>query len=304
MPGSSESRFISGKNLQVPSWRIPAGIYVSINVDSRRRWKSAISVLSSDESVAWGDTVTLPSNASPALSIEISASYKLGRVLGGGEVIGKLQLSWDELLDHGDHPFDLSFRAVRGVKHSITLKVAVVHACDDKNGTLFDTVKLLETQMLATYDFLDTKSTDVDICEAVQLYHELLPLCPEGTYLRSIAVGENGVDYVIGGCNNLPIDGSDEDMHLRRVVLQLCPLGHRLRPRILDELARAVKARFDQHGNIDDLDMSIQLRREAVSLSPEGHAGRDTYLNNLAVSLVFRSQHQGNPNDLNEAISL
>ncbi|KAG2121981.1 hypothetical protein DEU56DRAFT_917980 [Suillus clintonianus] len=25
-----------------PSWRIPAGIYVTINIDSKRRWKSAI----------------------------------------------------------------------------------------------------------------------------------------------------------------------------------------------------------------------------------------------------------------------
>jgi hypothetical protein len=50
---------ISGKYLQVPSERVPAGIYVSVNVDSRRRWKSAIKVLSADESVAWGDIATL-----------------------------------------------------------------------------------------------------------------------------------------------------------------------------------------------------------------------------------------------------
>jgi hypothetical protein len=50
---------INGKNLQVPSDRIPAGIYVSIDVDWRRRWKSTIGVLSADESVAWGNTVTL-----------------------------------------------------------------------------------------------------------------------------------------------------------------------------------------------------------------------------------------------------
>jgi hypothetical protein len=53
------STVISGKNLKVPSRRVPAGIYVSINVDSRRCWKPVISILSSSESVAWGDTVTL-----------------------------------------------------------------------------------------------------------------------------------------------------------------------------------------------------------------------------------------------------
>jgi hypothetical protein len=83
MSGSSESRYIrldgdhsilspypypyphtlftviSGSNLEVPSERIPAGIYVSINIDSQRHWKSTIGVLSSEESVVWGDTVTL-----------------------------------------------------------------------------------------------------------------------------------------------------------------------------------------------------------------------------------------------------
>ncbi|KAG1773286.1 CHAT domain-containing protein [Suillus placidus] len=389
---------ISGKNLQVPSDRIPAGIYVSIDVDSKRRWKSAISVLSSDESVAWGNDVTLSSHASPALSVEIRASYEADRMLGNGEFIGKLKMSWDELLDHGDEPFDLSFPSVRGVHPSLTLKVAVVHACDNQNGALSDslvdckiaretdvgharfakyvaregvshlnhavrhfqlvldqcpashpdhataltnlawarlkgyilndlqdidaTISLFRDALalrpqrhpdhsLSLYNLTEAltwrhnkKDTAADICEAAQLYHELLPLCPEGAYLRSIAAGANGVDYVIGGCNNLPKDASDEGIHLRRVVLELCPLGHQLRPTALDELAQAVEARFDQHGSIDDLDTSIQLGREALSLCPEGDAQRTVCLNNLAFSLVSRFNHQGKPNDLDEAISL
>ncbi|KAG2339013.1 hypothetical protein BDR05DRAFT_1003692 [Suillus weaverae] len=115
MSGSSESRYIrldviSGKNLKVPSWRIPAGINISISVDSQRRWKSAI------------------------------VSYQLKNQQSGGEVIGKLQLSWHELLNHGE-PFNLSFPSVRGVHPSLTLKV-VVYACDD---ALSDTARLLET---------------------------------------------------------------------------------------------------------------------------------------------------------------
>ncbi|KAG2115807.1 uncharacterized protein F5147DRAFT_758350, partial [Suillus discolor] len=33
------------------------------------------------------------------------ASYELSRMLGGGEVVGGLQMSWNELLDDGDEPF-------------------------------------------------------------------------------------------------------------------------------------------------------------------------------------------------------
>ncbi|KAG1737594.1 CHAT domain-containing protein [Suillus occidentalis] len=148
------------------------------------------------------------------------------------------------------------------------------------------------------------KSTAADIRESAQLYHELLPLCPEGTYLRSIAAGA-GADYVIAGCNKLPTDASDEGICLRRVVLDLCPVGHQRRPTALDELSHALRSRFTQSGNIDYLDECIQFRREAVSLCPEGHTDRAVYLNNLALSLGgYRFDHQGNPNDLDEAISL
>ncbi|KAG1877452.1 hypothetical protein F4604DRAFT_1924080 [Suillus subluteus] len=393
-----EITVISGKNLQVPSQRIPAGIYISIIIDSRRRWRSSVQVLSSEESVVWGDTVTLSSQASAAFSVEIRASYEADRVLGSGEVIGKLQMWWDELLDHGDEPFVLSFPPVRGVHPSLILKVAVVHACDNHNGALSDplvdceiaqdtdagharfakyvTRKTVSHLNYAVEHFqlvldqcpvshpdhamaltnlawarlqgyidnhlqdIDTaislfrdalalrpqrhpdhtlslynltsaltwrhkkKSTAADIREAAQLYHELLPLCPEGTYLRSIAAGPNGVDYVISGCNDLPIDPSEEGIHLRRVVLKLGPLDHPLRHSAFNNLAQAVKARFDQHGSTDDLDANIRLGREVVSLCPEGHAGRVSYLNNLASSLESRFDHQGKPNDLDNVISL
>ncbi|KAG0692578.1 CHAT domain-containing protein [Suillus ampliporus] len=151
----------------------------------------------------------------------------------------------------------------------------------------------------------DYQRTTADICESVQIYRELLPLCPEGTYLRSIAVGGNGVDYVISECNDLPIGTSDEGIQLRRVVLELCPPGHQHRPRALDNLGWVLCIHFERSGDIDDIDESIQLRREAVSLCPEGHPDRVTYLINLAVSLSnYRFSHQGKSEDLNEAISL
>ncbi|KIK35478.1 hypothetical protein CY34DRAFT_812102 [Suillus luteus UH-Slu-Lm8-n1] len=408
MPDRSKRRIITlevinGKNLQVPSRRVPAGIYVFINVDSRRCWKSAISVLSSDHSVVWGDTVTLASHTSTTLSVEIRASYELGRMLGGGEVIGKLKTSGNKLLHHGDEPFDISFPPVHGSRPSLTLKVAVVHACDNQDDALSGSLVYCELgrdtdgghvrfakymtrrcrvfhlnaalqhfqlvldrcpvnhpdhgaaltnlayahlqgyvhhdlqdidtttsffrealalrpqghldHLLSLYNLTEAltwrhnnKSTDADIREAAQLYHELLPICPEGTYLRSIAAGTNGVDYVIQSCYSLPVDGSDEGMHLRRIVLELCPLGHQLHIAALSGLSKAFKARFDLHGSTDDLDKSIELGREFVSLS-RCLEGLDTdcranTLNYLGFSLVARFDHQGKLSDLDEAIHL
>ncbi|KAG2071406.1 hypothetical protein BDR04DRAFT_1117791 [Suillus decipiens] len=388
---------ISGKHLQVPSERIPAGIYISINWhDASRCWKSAIAILSSDESAAWVDTVTLSLDASPALSVEIRASFELDRMLGNGEVVGKLETSWNSLLYRGNEPFILYFPRVRGVRPSLMLKATVLRDCDNQDNSLLDPIVGCQiTQdtdaghaQLAKYvagetshlddavrhfqlvldqcqgghphqaaaltnlawarlqgyirdDFQDIhyitslfrkalvlrpqghpdhslsiyhlfealtwryrkENTAVYIQESAQLSCKLLPLCSEGTYLHSIAAGENGVDYVIRACNELPTDSSDEGIHLRRVVLELCPLGNEYRSRALDELAHAVEARFLERGTIDDLAESIQHRREAVSLC-EGHSERDGYLNNLASSLKYRFDHQGNSNDFNEAISL
>ncbi|KAG1845702.1 CHAT domain-containing protein [Suillus subalutaceus] len=319
-------------------------------------------------------------------------------MLGSGEVIGKLQTSWDELLDHGGEPFVLSFPPVRGVHPSLTLMAVVVHSFDNQDGALSDSLvdckitretdaghaqlakyvtckrvshlndavqhfQLVLDQCpvghpdraaaltnlayarLRGYIYKDLQDIDTstslfrealalrpqrhpdhplslynltkaltgrhnkknaaaDIREAAKLFHELLPLCTEGTYLRSIATGANGIDYVIGGCNKLPVDASDEGIHLRRVILELCPLGHQLRPSALHWLAQAVEARFQQCSSIDDIDETIQLRREVMYLHPEGHPRRGSYLNNLALSLVLRFNHQGKSNDLNEAILL
>ncbi|KAG2109192.1 CHAT domain-containing protein [Suillus cothurnatus] len=142
------------------------------------------------------------------------------------------------------------------------------------------------------------------IHESAQLYCKLLPLCPEGTYLDSIAAGANGVNYVIRECDKLPIDTSDEGIHIRRVILELCPLGNEHHPKALDKLGWALRSHFEQCGSIDDLDESIQRGREAVSLSSEGHSERYAYVSNLAHSLWTRFNHQGNYHDLDEAISL
>ncbi|KAG1729112.1 CHAT domain-containing protein [Suillus lakei] len=403
MHGSLEGRYIKlevigGKNLQVPSWRMPGYIYVSINIDSSRRWKSAIGIFSSNQLVAWGDAVTLSLDATPALSAEIRASFELGRMLGSGEVIGKLDKSWDDLLDHGDEPFDIFLPSVRGIVPSLTLKATIVHAFDNQDGARIDsavecqiardtdaghaqfakyvTRKIVShlndgvehfqlvldqcpvdhpdhaaavTNLAWTYlkgyiqkDFQDIDSitslfrkalalrpqghpdhplslycltealtwrhrrenTAAYIHESAELSCKLLPLCPEGTYLRSIAARADSINYVIRQCNKFPIDASDEGIHLRRNVLELCPLGNEHRPEVLHKLSLALSTRFQQCGSIDDIDECIQLRRETVSLCPEGRYGHDIYLNDLALSLKFRFNHQGKPHDLNEAILL
>ncbi|KAG0695706.1 CHAT domain-containing protein [Suillus ampliporus] len=355
-------------------------------------------------------------DATPNLSLEIRASFELGRMLGHGKVIGRLQLSWDELFDHGDEPFDLSFPPIEDICPSLTLKVALAHPCGHDDGVSLDVndaktracgssdehklQPIIECEIARRTDaghtrlfkYMKSKSgvshldgavnyfqwvvaqcpvghpdraaavtslawarlqgyiyeglqyidsmisllrdalalrpqghpdhplslyylitaltwcysregTAIDIHDCVQLCCKLLPLCPEGTYLRSDGV-DSAINYVIGTCNNLPIDTSDEGIRLRRLVLELCPLDQQYRPGSLHKLSLALGRRFEQGGSIVDIDESIQLGRDILVLCPEGHSGRDTYLNDLANSLQSRFAHEGNSHDLDQAISL
>ncbi|KAG0699121.1 CHAT domain-containing protein [Suillus ampliporus] len=320
-------------------------------------------------------------------------------MVGFGEVVGKLETSWNELLDHGDAPFDLSFPPIADICPSLMMKVAFGGTFGHDDGELFDSIieydiarrtdggharfadyvasksvshlndavadfqlvldqcpvghpdraaalANLACARLGGYslkDFQDidfitslfrnalalrpqghpdhplslcnlvfasliwhchgTECTAVNIQESAQLCCKLLALCPEATYLHSISI-DAVVNHVIHECNNLPIDASDEGIQLRRIVAELCPLGHQYHLIALDELSWALRARFTQRGSIDDLDESIQLLRNIVSLCPEGCHDRDTYLHNLAFSIAHRFSHQGKSHDLDEVISL
>jgi hypothetical protein len=70
--------------------------------------------------------------------VEIRAAFELDQMLGNGEVIGKPEISWDALLDHGNEPFDISFPSFRGVHPSLTLKATVLHDCDNQGSAVLE----------------------------------------------------------------------------------------------------------------------------------------------------------------------
>ncbi|KAG1719616.1 CHAT domain-containing protein [Suillus lakei] len=381
MPGSLEGRYIrleADTILKYPPERIPAGIYISIN--SRIPETLEIShqepIIRRISSVGRYRDPVKSSHASPALSVEIRASYEVDRMLGSGEVIGIIQMSWDEVLDHGDEAFELSFPPVHGVYPSLTLKAAIVHPCDDRDGGLFDSIVDCEIARdtdagharFAEYTTSKTVShlndavqhfqsvldqcpvghpdhasaltnlayarlggyiqndlEDIDTTTSLfrealalrpqarslppstftnpaQLCCKLLPLCPEGTYLRSIGV-DGAVDYVIADAtifqSTHPMKASTFD----ELVLELCPLGHQCLSKSTGQAVMGSLERFTQRGSIDDIDESIRLVVKLFLCAPRDMLTAMSYLNNLACSLQSRFDHQGQYRDLNEVIS-
>ncbi|KAG0702789.1 CHAT domain-containing protein [Suillus ampliporus] len=287
MSGNSEGRsvrleVISGKNLDVPSERIPAGIYVFIKLDETRRWKSTIRVLSSDNAVAWGDTITLSSHASPTLSMEIRASFELGRTLGNGELIGNLETSWDDLLDHGDEPFDLSFPPVRGVHPSLTLKVASVHACGNEDSQLY--VSIVDCEFARRTDAGHTRfaeymasKTVSHLNDAVENFQSVLEQCPVGHPDRGAALTNHAWSRLRGYIRN-DLGDIDSTTSLFRDALALRSQDHPDHALFIYHLTAALIWRNSKEGTVVDIHESVRLCRKLLALCSEG-----TYLRRIGV---------------------
>ncbi|KAG1721126.1 uncharacterized protein EDB91DRAFT_1088556 [Suillus paluster] len=298
-----------------------------------------------------------PSHASPKLSVEIRASLEFGGMLGNGELIGQLEMSWVEPLGHGDEPLELSFPLVYGVHPSLTLKAALVNVGGNNDGELLTSIIDCEiaretdaghTRFAAhvtskpvsdlndavehvalvlerwpvghpdqprvrtlsrghpdypssLYHLLKAliwryskEPAAIDLRESAQISLELLPICPEGTYLRTIVAGASAVSLCPEGhpdrgvyLNNLAVslryyrfrhqdksDDLDEAVSLYEEALCLSPVGHKSR----DLQWGALLDRFKQRGEVEYINTATSLRHEALTLRPPGHQERDTTL--------------------------
>ncbi|KAG0698008.1 hypothetical protein DFH29DRAFT_1082031 [Suillus ampliporus] len=113
--------------------------------------------------------MTLSADASLRLSLEIRASFELGQMLGQAELIGQLDTSLNELLDHGDESFDISFPPIRGVHLTLTLKAAS---------------SIIDSEIARGTDAGHTRFAEYVTCKAVSYLNErfqfVLNRCPVG----------------------------------------------------------------------------------------------------------------------------
>ncbi|KAF9231836.1 CHAT domain-containing protein [Melanogaster broomeanus] len=72
------------------------------------------------------------------------------------------------------------------------------------------------------------------------------------------------------------------------------PEGHPQHSTSLNNLASALKTRFDQRGDGKDLDEAIDHYQSALQLRPEGHPQHCSSLNNLANAVQTRFEQRGN----------
>ncbi|KZP31604.1 TPR-like protein [Athelia psychrophila] len=98
-------------------------------------------------------------------------------------------------------------------------------------------------------------------------------------------------------------DDFEGNVIYQRRALKLHPPWHPGHTSSLDNLAAALRTRFENTGQMVDLEEAITHRRSALELSPPGHPDRSISLNNLAAALQTRFNHTGQMADLEEAIT-
>ncbi|KAG1873812.1 hypothetical protein F4604DRAFT_1681024 [Suillus subluteus] len=261
---------ISGKNLPVPCWRIPAGIFISINVNSWRRWKSAIN-----------------HRMPPALSVEIRASYELGRMLGGGEVIGEFQMSWGSY-------------SIMEMSHSIY--PSHTRVCVPSH--MLAVISTWTTWSYHSCPASITKANLATLMKAISLYEEALCLCPVGHESRDYSLDSLGSACFTCFFKRGNTDTLTRAISLYREVLTLRPPGHPCRGITLYHLALALHKRYEKLHVNEDLNEAIDRYRESLWLRRLDHPERHVTLFNLSSVLCSRFTQTQEKEDVEEAITL
>ncbi|KAG1846748.1 hypothetical protein F4604DRAFT_1959984 [Suillus subluteus] len=194
-------------------------------------------------------------------------------------------MSWDELLDHGDEPFDLSFPPIRDVHPSLTLKAAIVHACDDQDSALSDS--LVDSEIARDTDaghalFAEYITSGVvsHLNDAVQHFQLVLDQCPVGHPDHAAALTNLAYARLEGYIQN-HLQDIDTITSLFCEALALRPQGHPSHASSLYNLIRALIWCHSKESTVVYIHESTQLCCKLLPLSPEG-----TYLCSMGVDSV------------------
>ncbi|KAG1763789.1 CHAT domain-containing protein [Suillus occidentalis] len=185
--------------------------------------------------------------------MEIRASFELGRMLGRGELVGKLETSWEGLLNRGDEPF------VDYLTPSMT-------------------AGLTERQMLAMRrlsDYMRGRGEVHILHDAMNYFESVLDQCPVDHPDHAAAL-TNLACARLQGYIRKDLRGSYIATSLLCDALALRPRGHPDRPISLYHLIEAMIWRYSYHATTADIYKSAQFCYELLPLCFE-----DSYLRNI-----------------------
>ena len=147
--------------------------------------------------------------------------------------------------------------------------------------------------------------SDTDLDEAIERLQGGLELPHAGDETQSTTLCRLG-GVLTSRYKRSRADDADLQLAItyQRKALESRPEGHPDRDDSLNNLAVALRLRFQLTHDQTDLEDAISYYREALALIPEGHKNRSASLGNLAGGLLERYEETGQLDDLNTAIKL
>ncbi|KAG8844284.1 hypothetical protein FRB96_003220 [Tulasnella sp. 330] len=118
----------------------------------------------------------------------------------------------------------------------------------------------------------------------------------------AICVGDRTSDPSASSRVSMNDEHVDSTIRVYQENLKHTPPGHPRRAEILNRLAGAIKAHFDESGNHANLETAIKYYEESLRLLPLGHSHRSVGLSDLAAAIEARFYQSGDRADLETAI--
>ncbi|KAG1749483.1 CHAT domain-containing protein [Suillus lakei] len=192
-------------------------------------------------------------------------------------------MSWDELLDRGNEPFELYFSSVHGNRPSLTLRATLLHPCDNPDDDApFQFISKCEIARdtdagharFATYM---TSDTDSHLNDAVEHFQLVLDQCPVGHLDRATALTNLACARLEGYLHDRFQD-IDTTISLFRDALELRrEVYHHDHLLSLYYLAQALVRRYSKKNTAADICEAAQHYCELLRLCPG-----NTYLRGIA----------------------
>ncbi|KAG0708377.1 CHAT domain-containing protein [Suillus ampliporus] len=237
--------------------RIPAGFYVTVQVDGAE-WQTTSKPVNIDQDVVeWKEQMLLPLEPSSKVRFRVYASFELGLMLGHGELLRTCEISVGELLNRSEdsRPFVFQPKAGEVISSCTSLFITVEQRISPEDATV---LRLIHPLASSEMDTLILR-TDAG--------HRLL-----ARYRRTQNYKDLGqsIEHFEHAC-------------------QLCPDNHPCRSAVLSNIATARLINCQGNGTYDlDLDVPISLLQDALELRPTGHPDRPVTQLHLAIALVSR----------------
>ncbi|KAF8125437.1 TPR-like protein [Boletus edulis] len=286
--------------------RLPAGFYIVVH-HSGLEWRTENKRSSvKDDGVEWSGPISIPSDPSAPVCLEVYASFEFQPMLGAGEQLRKLTITVKQLLDRSEKHIPFIFFPKDGnIVSPCSSIVVTVEQCNDESS---DSLALRGAQSflqdttnhghsaLSRYQKYGGKR---DMDRAIAEFERALNTCLPNHPCRAAAQSNLATAKFIL-CRVDDTNASFEiPLGLYRDALAARPVGHADRPSTLIQLAAVYLERFEKGDKFDGARVEASLH-EAMELSSSDN--EDPW--SSSVPLLKRFETYGDLADLERAIGL